>query len=92
MRYYFTPMLDKMAKEHFGPNIPSIRELEQKTALALISTNPVMDYVAPLPENVIPVAGVHIKDPKPLPEVIILAAIKAIRLDIYWPKNNIQLP
>lgn len=49
--------------------MPSIRELEQRTALAFVNTNPVMDYVAPLPENVIPVAGVHIKEPKPLAQV-----------------------
>lgn len=29
-----------------------------------------MDYAVPLPENVIPVAGVHIKEPKPLSKVI----------------------
>lgn len=65
-----TPRLDLMAKKYFGPNMPSIRELEQRTALAFVNTNPVVDYVAPLPENVIPVAGLQIKDPKPLPNVI----------------------
>lgn len=69
MRYYSNPKLDEITKEYFGTNKPTIRELEQKTALAIISTNPVMDYLVPLPENVIPVAGAHIKDPKPLPEV-----------------------
>lgn len=64
-----TPRLDAHAAEYFGPDVPSIRELEQRTALAFVNTNPVMDYVAPLPENVIPVAGVHIKEPKPLPQV-----------------------
>lgn len=37
--------------------------------LALVNTNPAVDYLAPLPENVIPVGGLHIKDPKPLPKV-----------------------
>lgn len=49
--------------------MPTIRELEQKTALAFVNTNPVMDYANSLPENVIPIAGVHIKEPKALPEV-----------------------
>lgn len=29
-----------------------------------------MDYKAPLPENVIPVGGLHIKEPKPIPKVL----------------------
>lgn len=65
-----TPKLDAIAMKYFGANVPSVRELEQKTALAFVNTNPVMDYTAPLPENVIPVAGVHIKESKPLPKVI----------------------
>lgn len=67
--FYLTPRLDEIASKYFGSNVPPIRELEQRTALALVSTTPVMDYAIPLPENVIPIAGIHIKNPKPLPEV-----------------------
>lgn len=49
-----------------------MKELEERTAIALVSTHPVFDYPAPLPENVIPVGGLHIRDTKPLPEVTIL--------------------
>lgn len=58
-----------MAGKYFGENVPTIRELEKRTALAFVNTNPVLDHLIPLPENVIPVAGVHIKNPKPIPEV-----------------------
>lgn len=68
--YYLTPKLDADAAKYFGPKVPSMKDLEQRTALAFVNTNPVIDYLAPLPENVIPVAGVHIKEPKPLPMVI----------------------
>lgn len=44
-------------------------ELEQRTAIAFVSTNPIYDYTQPLPENVIPVGGLHIRDPKSLPQV-----------------------
>lgn len=71
MRYYLGQKLDQMTDEVFDPNKPSIQALEQRTVLALINTNPVLDYPHPLPENVIPVAGVHIRDTKPLPEVIV---------------------
>lgn len=69
MQYYVDPKLDKMTAQYFGPNKPSTHELGRKTVLALVNTNPVLDYLIPLPENVIPVAGVQIKDPKPLPKV-----------------------
>lgn len=59
-----------MVSEHFGPNLPSITELEQRTALAFVNTNPAMDYLIPLQENVIPVGGLHIEEPKPLSQVI----------------------
>lgn len=61
--------VDKIAAEKFGPGLPSVGDIEKQTALVLVSTNPVMDYLAPLPENVIPVAGLHIKDSKPIPKV-----------------------
>lgn len=67
--YYLTPKLDEIASKYFGPNVPPIRILEQRTVLAFVSTTPVMDYAIPLPQNVIPISGVHIKEPKTLPEV-----------------------
>lgn len=56
-------------KEAYGSDLPSASELEKRTALAFVSTTPVFDTTQPLPENVIQVAGLHVKDPKPLPEV-----------------------
>lgn len=67
--YFLNPKLDAYAAKYFDANVPSIRELEHRTVLALINTNSAMDFSSPLPENVIPVAGVHIMEPKPLPEV-----------------------
>lgn len=68
--YYLTPKFEAIAGEYFGSNVPSIRELEQKTALAIINTNPIIEYSLSLPENVIPVAGLHITEAKPLSNVI----------------------
>lgn len=61
-----------MTEKYFGKNYPSIEELEQKALLAFVNTNPAIDYRIPLPENVIPIGGVHLKDPKPIPEVCCL--------------------
>lgn len=74
-RYNLAARVDAIAAKHFGPNLPSVTEMEQRTVLALVNTNPAMDFTRPLPENVIPVGGVHIRDPKPLPRVIVLILI-----------------
>ena len=68
-RNYLIPGLNALAKGTFGPETPSVDEIERRTALVLVNTNPAMDYLSPLPENVIPVAGVQITDPKPIPRV-----------------------
>ncbi len=65
----FIPKLDKLFETTYGTKLPSIIELQEKTAIAFVSTTPVFDLPQPLPENVIPVGGVHIRDPKPLPKV-----------------------
>lgn len=69
-RYYFNPRIDALvAKSNFGPNVPSVIELEHRALIALINTNPAIDYAEPLAENVIAVGGLHIKDAKSLPLV-----------------------
>lgn len=68
-QYVLIPKLDKFTEKYFGPGLPSTSEIERRMLLALVNTNPAMDYRAPLPENVIPVGGIHIQDPKPLPQV-----------------------
>lgn len=63
------PIVDNLAAKYFGFNAPSVRDMERHTAITLVNTNPAVDYKIPLPENVIPVAGVHIRETKPLPKV-----------------------
>jgi hypothetical protein len=63
------PHIDKISREIFGPDCPPASELELKTQLALVSTHPAIDYVEPLPPNVISVGGLQIKEAKKLPKV-----------------------
>lgn len=55
--------------QHFGSDLPPISQLEKRASLALVNSNPILDHLGPMLDNVIPVGGMHIKDPKPLPEV-----------------------
>lgn len=63
------PKFDELVAEKFGPGYPTITEMEQRTAIAFVNTNPTFNIPAPLPENVIPVGGLQIADTKPLPKV-----------------------
>lgn len=65
----FSRNIDKLVKPKFGPGLPGMNEIERRTAVTLVNTNPAFDHLAPLPENVIPVGGLHIRDSKPLPNV-----------------------
>lgn len=67
--YTFLPTLDEISRSIFGVDCPNVKELEQKTQIALVSTHPSMDYVEPIPPNVIPIGGLQIADPKPLSNV-----------------------
>ncbi|KAJ6634327.1 UDP-glucosyltransferase 2, partial [Pseudolycoriella hygida] len=68
--YYLLPALEHISKEVFGSDCPNVKELEQRTQIALVSTHPSLDFAEPLPPNVIPIGGLQIADPKPLPNDI----------------------
>lgn len=75
--YYFLPTIHEMAAKVFGPDLPFVGDLERLTVLALVNTNPTIDYPEPLPPNVIAVGGLQVREPKPLPvdlETFILGA------------------
>lgn len=59
-----------MARQVFGNDYPYMGDLEKKTLIALVNTHPSIDFPEPLSPNIIPVGGLQIKDPKPLPKVI----------------------
>uniref|UniRef100_A0A336M822 CSON012430 protein n=1 Tax=Culicoides sonorensis TaxID=179676 RepID=A0A336M822_CULSO len=65
--YVFYPKADKLMKKHFkNSKLPYITELGRKMSLALVNTHYAIEKVEPLPANVIPVAGLQIKEPKRL--------------------------
>uniref|UniRef100_A0A2C9GUN2 UDP-glycosyltransferases domain-containing protein n=1 Tax=Anopheles culicifacies TaxID=139723 RepID=A0A2C9GUN2_9DIPT len=62
------PKLDAMVRERFAfENLPYIQDIERRTVLMLVNTNPTFDAPEPLAPNVIPIGGAHIKSPEPLP-------------------------
>lgn len=64
------PRMDIWMKEGFeDPELPYAMDLDQKTVLMLVNTHESFYFPEPIPPNLIPVAGLHIKEVKPLPEV-----------------------
>lgn len=55
-------------KKIFGPNLPYADDLDKRTALMLVNSNPAVDYPDSLPPNIIQVGGLQIKDAKPVPK------------------------
>lgn len=79
----FNKKIDAIINEKFGPGITPVANLEERTLIAMVNTNPAMDYLAPLPENVIPVGGLHVRDTKPLPKVCDSSLNTEIRFNLH---------
>lgn len=58
-----------MVRKNIKTNIPYLGDLEKSLTLAMINTNPAVDFPEPLPPNIIPVGGLQIEIPKSLPNV-----------------------
>lgn len=54
----------------FGENIPYAHDLDKKSVLMLVNSNPAVDYPESLPPNIIQVGGLQIKEPQPLAKEI----------------------
>jgi glucuronosyltransferase len=60
--------IDPIIKSRFEFEVPSLREITEKTAITLVNTDCAIEAPEPLPPNIIPVGGLQITDPKPLSE------------------------
>ncbi|XP_055604627.1 UDP-glucosyltransferase 2-like [Uranotaenia lowii] len=63
---YVNPQLDVHLRKLF-PRAPSTKELSKHVKLLLINANHLIEYQEPMMPSVVPVGGMHIKKPDPLP-------------------------
>lgn len=61
---------DKLFKEMFGPDTPSIRDLRQKVQMLFLNVHPVLDFNRPVPPNVVYLGRLHQTPKRELPQVI----------------------
>lgn len=69
-RWVFLRQIRAISESAFGFNLPNIENLERRSQLMLVNSNPLLDHAEVLPQNVIPVGGLQITEPKVLPENI----------------------
>ncbi|RLU27473.1 hypothetical protein DMN91_001277 [Ooceraea biroi] len=64
---YFTSPQDDLVRKYFGPNLPSIRNMN--VALILINSHIAVNGIQPMTPALVPVGGIHIReDDSPLPQ------------------------
>jgi glucuronosyltransferase len=64
------PYSQKIAEAELGP-LPPLSEIAANTSLLLLNTHFSFLKPRPYPPNIVEVSGLHIKPPKPLPQVIV---------------------
>jgi glucuronosyltransferase len=67
------PRLEALRAEYFKHNLPSFSDIERNFSIYLVNICVGLDDPRPLPPNIIPVGGMHVKQKtSPLPKVIII--------------------
>ncbi|XP_074037454.1 UDP-glucosyltransferase 2 isoform X6 [Leptinotarsa decemlineata] len=66
--WYALPMADKVARKHFGENIPYLGDVEKNMSLILTTVNPIIHPIRPNVPNMIEINQIHIREKKPLPK------------------------
>lgn len=60
----------EIGRKYFGENAPDGYALLKKIALVFVNSHFTFDLPRPWTPNLIEIGGIHVTDPKPLPEVI----------------------
>lgn len=67
------PKIDKVTRDKFKFDYPSLKELGQRSALVFVNSDNAFDFPEPMQPNMIQIGGLQIVDAKPLPEVSYVA-------------------
>lgn len=60
---------NEMLRKHFGPDIPSVEELNNNVDMLFLNVHQVFEGIRPVPPSVVYMGGVHQKPDKKLPQV-----------------------
>ncbi|GLH07820.1 UDP-glucuronosyltransferase, partial [Gryllus bimaculatus] len=59
---------EQLLRRHFGPTLPSLAELQRNVSLVLVNSHFSLNQARPSVPALVEVAGMHIAEPRPLPE------------------------
>lgn len=59
----------RIVEKHVGPGVPPLPELAYNMSLLLANTHPALNLPKPLGPSVIEIGGIHVDQPKSLPQV-----------------------
>lgn len=63
------PQHDRIAREFFGEGATSVADAERRVSMVLANHHFSFDYPQPYVPALVPIGGMHTKDPEPLPQV-----------------------
>lgn len=63
----FLPKVDALVRPYFPSNMSYLGDISRHTSLAFVNSHPAINFVEPLPPNVIEVGGMQMLEPKKLP-------------------------
>ncbi|KFB51597.1 hypothetical protein ZHAS_00019669 [Anopheles sinensis] len=66
-RHNLIPKTNQLLRQ-YDPTLPDVTEFNRETKVVLLNANPVIQFTEPVMPNVIPVGGLQIIKPKPLPD------------------------
>lgn len=67
--WYELPRSDKIARKYFGQDMPYLGDIVNNVSLVMLNFNPILHSTRPNVPNLIELDQIHIKKPKPLPQV-----------------------
>ncbi|XP_016838956.1 UDP-glucuronosyltransferase 2C1 [Nasonia vitripennis] len=63
--FYYSTNQDQLLRKYFGPDVPSVREIERNVSLVLMNTYFPINGVKPMTTNLIEIGGLHIQNEGP---------------------------
>lgn len=78
--WYRTKPHDEIVKKYFGPNSPTIEQLERNTSLILMNTYFPINGIKPMAKNLIEIGGIHIQNDGPELEPVSLRRFKYLSI------------
>lgn len=66
----YIPEMNRVARSYFGQDFPPIEDYQQRISFVLANFHPSLDYPWAFTPTLIPIAGIQVKEPTPLPQDI----------------------